>query len=913
MCQLTKNINHISANVKIPFLFFNLLMGSFQNTGAASTSGEAGKSGGKPNLLFIITDQQRFDALGHAGNKVIKTPNLDRLAKKGAFFRNAYAPCAVCGPSRSSMLTGTRIETNGVTSNTETYDYNEKAVMTMPTFDEILAQNGYHCEYYGKWHALSSHAGVYKNPVQYAENGKYVFGSGGQNHIWEGYLNALGTKPEPGVGQFKDGMSKYPYIANPLDRFYGKSYQELIASNLVHTQPDQHGKLLLNVEHTLTAFQAKQTLEALDRLKDKTFSLTCSFHFPHSPMLVPEPYYGMYPVDQMIPPVSINDPMTNSPYANSNSRTSRTEYADPAKIKYMISEYYGIITEIDDWVGKILDKLDALGLADNTLIIFTSDHGEMLGAHGMREKNIFLEESSHIPLLVSFPGKVKAETTVNGYVSLVDLFPTILDYLNVPEAKSDGKSLRGLIDGTDTKHGKYVVTEWDRENNPNYMVVKDGWKLIIPYTIQSTVINVLYDLNTDPYEMNNLLGANPERENYKGKAEELRACLLEWLAEQNSIHYYSVSKRDLMNGGKPTGNNAVFVSQQIPKFLPGQKHTVSLTVKNTGTTTWTKEGNFKLISQSPERNLAWGLNEVNLKDGEQIAPNAEKTFTFDITVPNFDGNYQFQWQMIQEAEEWFGEKSTLEKVVIGDPGSYLDDCDLKTGWLSSQPLTVNAEAQKQGAACIEYSGSSTDEFKKSFSTPFNSGLTKANGVLQFWYYISDASKMGTSNQVELGSAGKNDIDEYSWKLTNISSGWNYLQFNVSEANTIGNPDMNAINWFRLYSTKKAVVTTRLDAIQIQKKTTVSSSFLKNSSSLNLKVDIYPNPLNGNILSINLEGFEHTNTLTITISNLLGQIVYQEKIESKNNFVIDTGILPKSFYLLTVKSGESVVTTKLIVE
>jgi arylsulfatase A-like enzyme len=96
------------------------------------------------------------------------------------------------------------------------------------------------------------------------------------------------------------------------------------------------------------------------------------------------------------------------------------------------------------------------------------------------------------------------------------------------------------------------------------MVVKDGWKLIIPYTITSTVINAMYDLNTDPHEMTNLLGSNPDRSQYMDKAEELRACLLEWLAERNSVHYYSVSQRDLMQGGKATGNNALFVSQEIP-------------------------------------------------------------------------------------------------------------------------------------------------------------------------------------------------------------------------------------------------------------------------------------------------------------------------------------------------------------
>lgn len=184
--------------------------------------------------------------------------------------------------------------------------------MSMPTFDEILA-----------------------------ENGKSVFGPGGQSHIWRDYLGTVGEVPSPGEGEFVDGMSKWPYLANPLDRFFGMSNQELKSQVLKHSQPDQHGKLQLDKEHTLTAFQARQTLEALDRLKDTTFSITCSFHFPHSPMLAPEPFYGV--------------------------------------------------------------------------------------------------------------------------------------------------SLQGLIEGSDTIHGSYVVTE-----------LKDGWKLMIPYTISSPVLNALYDLNTDP-------------------------------------------------------------------------------------------------------------------------------------------------------------------------------------------------------------------------------------------------------------------------------------------------------------------------------------------------------------------------------------------------------------------------------
>ena len=203
-----------------------------------------------------------------------------------------------------------------------------------------------------------------------------------------------------------------------------------------------------------TAFYAKKTIEALERLKNKPFSITTSFHFPHAPMIPSAPYYGMYPAKDMKVPESIDDDMQNSPYKNANSRKKLTQFADEEKIKYMISNYYGLITELDHWMGKIMDKLDETGLAENTLIIFTSDHGEMLGAHGMREKNVFYEESSHIPLMIKMPTEIKKETTVNGYVSNVDLFATIMDYLKIGKYKSDGESLRDLIEHKQTNHGR---------------------------------------------------------------------------------------------------------------------------------------------------------------------------------------------------------------------------------------------------------------------------------------------------------------------------------------------------------------------------------------------------------------------------------------------------------------------------
>jgi len=479
---------------------------------------------------------------------VLETPNLDKLGKEGAYFKNAYTPCSVCAPARSSILTGHTVENTGMRTNDRAYYYEEEGLMTMPTFDEILTENGYHSEYYGKWHSQTSHTEIYKNPKQQSKNGKSIFAHGGQNHVYMDYINDNYPKPKLKYGEHYDKFTKRPYRPDPMDKFYGESYEEAEAKRKKMSQPNFHGELMVPAEHSFTAFQAKETIEAIERLKDSTFSITCSFHFPHAPMIPTEPYYSMYPAEEMVPPASILDDMQNSPYRQANGRIGLPEFADKSKIKYMISNYYGLVREIDDWVGKILDKLDEHGLTDNTLVIFTSDHGEMLGAHGMREKNVFYEESSHIPLLIRFPGKIKEQIRVDGYVSLVDLSPTILDYLDIGTYPSDGKSLRGLIEGIDQEHGKYVVIEWNYRGDisPNYMIVKDGYKLIIPYSRESTVINAMYNLNEDPFEMNNLLGKNPDRAKYEDKTEELRSDLLEWLKKNKSMHYDGVKARELI-------------------------------------------------------------------------------------------------------------------------------------------------------------------------------------------------------------------------------------------------------------------------------------------------------------------------------------------------------------------------------
>jgi arylsulfatase A-like enzyme len=479
------------------------------------------------NLLFIMTDQQRFDALSFAGNDILETPNLDRLAREGAWFKNAYTPCAVCVPARASILTGHRVASTGVISNSLAYVDEEMGIMPMNTYDEILADNGYTCEYYGKWHTPTFRARVYENPVTVAGKSSSELGPGKKR----AYLNYLAPKlPARDLlpGEFLDTYTERPYLAHPIDKRYDLKSRGEDAEVRVG-QSDIHGVISIPTEYHISAFDGSKTIEALERLKDSTFSVTCSFHHPHPPYLGAKSYVDLFPPGRMPVPESIYDEMKDSPYLYRKRRTNQM-YSDPEKIKYFISEYYAMVKEVDDWVGKILDKLDELGLSENTLVIFTSDHGEMLGNHGMRGKFNFYEESSHIPLMIRFPGQIEPATVVDSYVSTVNLFATILDYLDMPEQQSDGYSMRGLIEGTDEENGNYVVTEWlsELEKAPSHMVLKDGWKLMLPDSSANHVIKALYDLNTDPYEMKNLLGNHPEANTYSARVTELETCFREW-------------------------------------------------------------------------------------------------------------------------------------------------------------------------------------------------------------------------------------------------------------------------------------------------------------------------------------------------------------------------------------------------
>ncbi len=500
------------------------------------------------NVLFIITDQQRWDTMGCAGNKIIKTPNLDRLAREGARFANAYSSCPVCVPARTVILTGRTCEANKVISNN---DLNLRDLPDFSTFDQILIRHGYRGEYYGKWHSPYKFALDYQNAVRWV-NGPRPPGCKAdmsESEAFRKYIEANVPERPLQPGEHLANMYGRPYQPDPLDGAYrltaeqvkrlGRDKDALAKAEV--GQGTTYGLLDVPPEHTLAAWTAKEGLAALDRLKDGPFTLTISIGPPHPPMVLPRPYYGMYPAEKIPAPASIGDPRANSPYAE--SKNAPPSYRDPAKVRQMISDYYGMITEDDDWIGRILKRLDELGLTDHTLVVFTADHGEMLGDHGMFSKFVFYEGSVHIPLLMRLPSVIPAGTVIHAPVAQLDLFSTILDYCGISDETSAGRDLRPLIEGTDTGAVRVAFSEWQGTAVPAFMVFDGRWKFLFGRTATARSLDALYDLKNDPLELNNLVGLNPDRAKHRVEAERMKGLLVGWLARVKSPLLEAVKAR----------------------------------------------------------------------------------------------------------------------------------------------------------------------------------------------------------------------------------------------------------------------------------------------------------------------------------------------------------------------------------
>lgn len=490
------------------------------------------KSSAKINLLFIMTDQQRWDTISYGGTPIIKTPNLDRLAKEGAYFENAYSNCPICVPTRVVIFTGHSTHSSGVRGNNE---LKKKNLPDLPTFDSILSENRYHTEYYGKWHAPKKFASTYK----YIKMNRDLTETGTYRRYLDKHVPARSLKDN----ELLEKRTRRAYTPIPLDPNYKSAFSRSGGKkNGKSSQSDTYGRLNIPAEHCQTAFTAKEILQALKRCgKKKPFSITCSIDPPHPPMVIPEPYFSMYDLEKMVVPPSINDKLDNAPYAIKEKYAKSNPYRNAKNIRQMTTIYYGIISNLDYWVGRILDELKKMKMEKNTLVIFTSDHGEMLGDHGMHGKVKMYEGAAHIPLIMRMPKVIRKGARISTPVSHVDLFSTILDYLDIPEHPSEGRSLRKLIDGKKDPVD-FSVSEW-KELSPAMIRVKN-WKLILYSSkkMKRGSMNALYDLKDDPHEMNNLIAGDTGRKKYSKILEAIKKRLVKWCEKIHHPQLESIKK-----------------------------------------------------------------------------------------------------------------------------------------------------------------------------------------------------------------------------------------------------------------------------------------------------------------------------------------------------------------------------------
>ena len=511
----------------------------------------------RPNVLFIMTDQQRWDAMGCAGNPEIKTPNIDRLAKGGVRFINAYSSCPVSAPARTSILTGHTIFNVKVLKNGDVYNDD---IPDLQTFDQILSLNGYRTEHYGKWHVPDRFASKYDNAVKASGkwNGSYIPSTSTAEEFRQ-YIDELGLPArKPNANELIDKRTQRPYTPLPIDGRYGMKEgdnQGGIRNKKKSKEDDSDSQEKDfgiieddSVDATIAAYEGSEALKALKRMDpEKPFSLTCSFVPPHPSFIVHKQYADLYKISDLSVPASINDNLVNAPYQRKNTPFDH-RFQDPEMIKQMKLVYYGMITQVDDWVGKLLDELDRKGLSDNTLIVFVSDHGEMLGDHGMKSKLKMYEGSAHVPLIMRFPGVIPAGTKVATPVSHHDIFATVLDYTGMKIPENDGRSLKNLINGKNDPVD-YAVSAWgDIKNGGPFMVRKGDWKLIaflqMPDKKQSSV-SALYNLKTDPLEMNNLIGKNPEKGKYVKISGELKQTLKNWMIKTKTPYINELEQTGL--------------------------------------------------------------------------------------------------------------------------------------------------------------------------------------------------------------------------------------------------------------------------------------------------------------------------------------------------------------------------------
>ncbi len=441
----------------------------------------------RKNVLFILSDQQRFDTVSAYGkNDICKTPNIDRLAERGMKFTNAFTPSAICAPARASVMTGLFPHNHGVVDNyTDIRD-------GIPLLGDCMAQAGYYCGFAGKWHVSPN-----RTPTDCGfEDGKPFMGYGFPgSRVFKSLKFDAPPKNTPNY--YEEYLKENGYEGVDISgSFMGNNpalqIQEMYAR---HDGP---------VESTIEYYVAQETCRLLDKAKqdDRPFFLWANFWGPHSPSIVPEPYYSMYDPKQIKEHPSYKETFEDKPYGYylTEKMWGLGDFGWDGFAE-IIARYYGHCTMIDDMVGMIVKKLEEIGELENTIIVYTADHGDCLGAHKLIEKGAFtFDEIYRIPMIVSGAGTQDNDS----FVYLHELMPTALEIAGVtPPKPVDGESLLPLMMGEKQSNGR---TEVYGEFHSHFYVCRQ--RMIrnnrYQFTFNESERGELYDFEKDPYQLHNV-------------------------------------------------------------------------------------------------------------------------------------------------------------------------------------------------------------------------------------------------------------------------------------------------------------------------------------------------------------------------------------------------------------------------
>jgi arylsulfatase A-like enzyme len=437
---------------------------------------------GKPNILWITTEGVPVNALGCYGSQIAPTPNIDRIAKDGMLFKNSFCNNALCAPSRATLLTGKYNHLNGMYSNYAVASNGQPASTFDPKQENvarILKDNGYNTAIVGKWHLPANPGEVGFDRFIYKE------GAGGPYYKTTGYLEGADF-----------GSTK---IENKIYEGYGT---DIFTGKAIEWMKD---------------FQ----------LRKKPFLMALQFFNDHRPFDPPHKYEHIYDERRFAEPGTFwDDYKTRSSAAKISHMTieDMMDFNPPADLsgrqrkqwsyQQFMRHFFGTLKSQDDNVGLLLDFLDKSGLADNTIVVFTGDHGFFLGDHGWFDKRFMYEQALRVPWMIRYPGVIRPGSISDSWVESIDNAPTILDMAGITIPNDmQGKSLLPVFENKNPNNPKdpgwkksmyYHYYEFQAPHwvVPHYGIRTERYKLISFYTINEWE---MYDLEKDPDEMDNLI------------------------------------------------------------------------------------------------------------------------------------------------------------------------------------------------------------------------------------------------------------------------------------------------------------------------------------------------------------------------------------------------------------------------